>query len=155
VLPGAALWRAAGAGPKADARAPDVPDVEWLEPLADAVVPGDDTPGAVEAGVVPRLLASLAGDRQRARLYAQGHRFVEEAARAEGVAGFAALSVDDRTRLLQSLVEDTAASPDARAFYFQLRADVLGLFYTSPTGWRTVGYRPPPYPYTAGQDSAR
>jgi hypothetical protein len=154
-LPGATLWRAAGAGAEADARVPDAPDMGWLELVADAVVPGDDTPGAVQAGVVPRLLASVTGDPRRTRLYAQGRRHLEKAARAGGAEGFATLSVDDRTRLLQTLLEDMAAAPEARAFYFQLRADVLGLFYTSPTGWRAVGYRPPPYPYPAEREPAR
>jgi hypothetical protein len=146
-LPGGVLWRAVAGEPAPEAGAEPAPDERWLELVADAIVPGDDTPGAVAAGVVPRLIESIRGDEHKARLYAGGRALLEAAAHERNADGFAALSTDERSALLRAVGDGAKATPQARAFYLQARGDVLGLFYTSPVGWRGIGYQPPPYAY--------
>ena len=151
-LPGALLPGAATAAPDGNA-ADEAVDDEWLAAVAEAIVPADDTPGAGEAGVVSQLRAAFESDEKKARLYGAGRTALDAAARVTGATRFAALSVDDGSRVLQALADDPTTAPSVRAFYFQARADVLGLFYASETGHAAVGYRPPPYAYPAPDES--
>lgn len=121
-----------------------------LTAVVDAMVPADQTPGAVGAGVVERLRERLGGDPWHRTIYQRGFELVDRQADARGSPGFAALPLAERVELLESLL--TAGSPGGLQFFLRARADVFDLFYTSPVGQAALDYKPPSagYPDYAG-----
>ena len=128
-----------------------------LEAVADTIVPRDEDPGAVDAGVPARIIAHLSTHADARTLYREGLELVDRLARQSGAPSFAALAAPARERILSSLPVDPGGPPKiGEAFLLRVRRDVLAFFWGSVTGQRVVDYRPPlsGYPEYADPPSA-
>jgi len=127
-----------------------------VDAVAGLLVPGDDRPGAREAGVARMIDRTLDAAPDRLRLYRAGVRWLDDAAAdLFDAAGYLTLD-DGRQKELLVLAEGAApprggaanwrrvVSLEARQFFVTARDDVLDAFYSSPTGWEVLGYDGPP-----------
>lgn len=146
------LASAAGAcacsrGPRSSLRALNDEEARTLNAWLDCLIPADDEPGAVEAGVIHYI------DRQLTKRYRklQGDyrtalRLADTLALEEGAARFAELPFDQRTRLLESIEKSKPA-----LFNMVLDHCMQG-FLGSPrhggnkdyASWRMLGVPPAP-----------
>lgn len=125
-------------------------DYDTLTAVVDTIVPADDEPGAVEAGVAAQLHERLGGDPWHRTIYQRGLALMDRQARARGSTGFATLPLTERVALLESLL--AGGNSDGKQFFLRARRDVFDLFYTSPIGQASLDYEPPAngYPDYAG-----
>ena len=115
-----------------------------LEAVIDTIVPRDQDPGAVDAGVPVRIIAHLSTHREAQTLYLEGLELVDRLARQTGASSFAALPGPRRERLLSSLGSSPGGPGKVgEAFLIRARRDVLAFFWGSVTGQRVVEYLPP------------
>jgi hypothetical protein len=115
-----------------------------LDAVVDAIVPRDQDPGALDAGVPGRILAHLSTHPEALTLYRAGLELVDRLAHQTGASSFRALDGPERERILSSL----ASGPDGPRgpggeFLIRVRRDVLAFYWGSVVGHRVVGYRPP------------
>ena len=128
-----------------------------LEAVVDTIVPRDQDPGAVDAGVPARILAHLATHPDALALYRNGLELVERLARKAGARSFDALDGPARERILASLQSGPAGPRESGGVFLRrVRRDVLAFFWGSVAGHRVVDYRPPlaGYPEYADPPSA-
>lgn len=110
----------------------------------DAIVPRDQDPGALDAGVPARILAHLSTHPEALKLYQAGLELVDRLARQSGAPSFRALDGPERERILSSLLSTPEDSREAgRLFLVRVRRDVLAFYWGSVVGQGVVGYRPP------------
>ena len=117
---------------------------QLLEAVVDAIVPRDQDPGALDAGVPARILAHLSTHPEALNLYQAGLELVDRLAQQSGASSFRALDGPERERILSSL----ASAPDnsrevGGLFLARVRRDVLAFYWGSTVGQGVVGYRPP------------
>jgi len=119
-------------------------DFPALTALVDAIVPADDTPGAVAAGVHSQMRDVIARDRWQRQIYERGFEVFNTIARARDGKPFAHLDLQQRVDLLQSLLRSQKSEHAAGLQCFlNAREEVLRRFYSSPAGWNILGYQPP------------
>lgn len=117
------------------------PDGSTLAAVVDALVPADQDPGAVDAGIATQLSQVLESDPWARTIYVRGLRLLNELARDQYRAAFSDLPLAVRGELLQSLL--FSGGPNGRQFFVRVRSDVLNRFYTSPAGREMLGYTLP------------
>lgn len=99
------------------------------------IPPGDNDPGAVEAGVLDTLLAQLTGDLSpQLWAYQSALDALNAAAQSthNGAAGFADLRAGEQDALL--------AAVEKTPFFRALVEHAQEIFYTSPAGLQMVGF---------------
>jgi hypothetical protein len=122
----------------------DAASLATLEAVADSIVPRDQDPGALDAGVPGRILAHLATHPSALTLYRAGLGLLEGLARRAGASSFQALDGPGRERILLSLASGSGDSRGlAQEFFIRVRRDVLAFYWGSVVGQGIVGYRPP------------
>ena len=123
---------------------PDEAFAATLEALADTIVPRDQDPGALDAGVPRRILARLATDPTGRTLYRDGLDLLDRLAGRVAASPFRALDATERERILSSLASG-AEVDDAlgERFFARARRDVLAYYWASTAGQRAVAYQPP------------
>ncbi len=122
----------------------DVAGLASLEAVADAIVPRDKDPGALDAGVPARILAHLSAHTDALTLYRSGLALLDRVARQAGASSFGALDAHGRERVLSSLGDGRDGRPgEGERFVARVRRDVLAFYWGSELGQRVVGYRPP------------
>jgi len=115
-----------------------------LEAVVDTIVPRDQDPGALDAGVPARIIAHLSTHPEALTLYRAGLGVLEGLARQAGASSFHALGGPEREQILSSL----AGGPDGprgvgAEFLVRARRDVLAFYWGSEVGQHVVGYPPP------------
>lgn len=115
--------------------------------VIDTIVPDDQDPGAVSAGVPAALRQNFKREPWREKEYRQVVQAVTSVANTRHGRPFAALDLDARTEILHRLLRDKEAG-DARVYLALLRVAVLRQFYSSPAGQRMLGYTPPRHGYS-------
>lgn len=129
-------------------------EVKTLEALADQIVPQDDFPGAVEAGVVRYIDNALStGQGDRLLFYRAGLAAVNEASRAEYKKVYHELPFDRQTELLEKIEMGKAPGKlwekvPQRDFFRILRLHTLEGYYGPPQyggnkdyiSWKMVGF---------------
>jgi len=119
-------------------------DFTALTALVDAIVPADDLPGAVAAGIHAQMRDVIARDRWQRQIYERGFEVINAIARARNGKPFAHLDLQQRVDLLQSLVRSQKNEHAAGLQCFlNAREEVLRRFYSSPAGWNILAYQPP------------
>jgi hypothetical protein len=123
-----------------------VVDRAVLVAVADTIVPDDEDPGAVRAGVPEAIQRYVHRTPWMAKHYARGVEALDKVARQDAGSGFAQLDLAARTRLFAELLD--RANPGrvratARGFVLLARRDVIRFFYASAGGQAMLDYRPP------------
>jgi len=122
----------------------DPPTREILEAVVDAIVPRDQDPGALDAGVPARIRAHLSTHPEALKLYQAGLELVARLARQSGAPSFRALDGAERERILSSLPSAPDESGEAGGLFLaRVRRDVLAFYWGSVVGQGVVGYSPP------------
>lgn len=114
--------------------------------VIDTLVPADQDPGAVSAGVPQALRKNFEREPWREKEYQLIVHSVARAAQTAQGRPFETLDLETRTDILQRLLRDKDAG-DARIHLALLRVAVLRQFYCTPAGQRMLGYTPPLYGY--------
>jgi hypothetical protein len=120
-----------------------------LDAFIDTVIPRDETPGALDAGVSDAVLATLQSQPEVARMLETGLEALERASRAHCGFPFSSASTEDRQALLQILAEGREPpgwgpeGPLIGPFWNIARGFIVRLFYGSPAGWAEVGFPGP------------
>lgn len=124
-----------------------------LDAVLDTLIPDDDHPGALRAGVPARIDELLAASPRRGRLYRRGLGAIERHARKAAGRPFHELSLAERSEVLNGF--QTGFGPGA-IFFRYVRRDAMTAFYSSPEAYAMLGYEPPVngYPYTAVPDES-
>lgn len=122
------------------------PDRLLLDAFVDTIVPKDQDPGAVEAGVTDELLAWFDEKEQEKIKAGEMLVMIDYVANKNFNKPFIKLTLEQREKVLDL----TASSRDAkyhpaRNSMQRLRARIIRAFYLSPTGWAMLGYTAP-YP---------
>ena len=130
----------------------DNSQLRCLEALLDTVIPPDDFPGAVDAGVGDYLRRQLAGDlAELLPSYRQWLGDLDAESRASRDKPFAELNVEERTSLLNGVERGevtTEWSVEPAPFFRQVVEHCAEGYYSDPTnggnrdgvGWRMIGY---------------
>ena len=131
----------------------DAASLATLEAVADSIVPRDQDPGALDAGVPALIIAHLTTHPSALTLYRAGLGLLEGLARRAGASSFQALDGPGRERILLSLASGAGDSRGlAEEFFIRVRRDVLAFYWGSVVGQGTVGYRPPVAGYSEYAD---
>ena len=130
----------------------DDSQLRCLEALLDAIIPPDDFPGAVDAGVGDYLLHQLDGDLSALLpTYQQWLRDLDAESRAVRGRSFAELDLAERTSLLERIEQGEVAtdwSLDPAPFFRQVVEHCTEGYYSDPDnggnrdgiGWKMIGY---------------
>ena len=130
----------------------DRSQLRCLDALLDTVIPPDDFPGAVDAGVGDYLLRQLGGDLSGLLpTYRQGLDHLDAEARAGWGRPFAEMSTEERTALLKGVERGEVAaewSIEPAPFFRQVVEHCAEGYYSDPenggnrdgVGWRMIGY---------------
>jgi len=120
-----------------------------LDAFIDTVIPRDETPGALDAGVADAVLASVQSQPEVAQLLETGLEALNRASRAHCRRRQPERRTEDRQALLQVLAEGREppgwgpGGPLVGPFWNVARGLIVRLFYGSPAGWVEVGFPGP------------
>jgi hypothetical protein len=124
----------------------------------DRLIPADDFPGALDAGVERSLVRQLTGDaREQAPLIVSGLRALNAEAEVRFGASFAALGSTRQDEVLEMVEAGTvrAAWPVSPVVFFTTLLELTNEGYYADAGesgpvemisWRMIGYRSGPNP---------
>ena len=119
-------------------------DRQLLDAFVDTLVPKDQDPGAVEAGIPEQLLARFAEKPEQAEKAAAMLSTIERVAIKKYNESFRQLDLERREMVLRMIVRSRDSNDHpARDNIRHLRSKVVRDFYQSPVGWEMLGYTPP------------
>ena len=107
-----------------------------LQQIVDLIIPGTDTPGALDANVhhfIDLMLAEWASPGRQAR-YVAGLEDIEVRARKVGADSFLASTTPQQIDLLHSLDKEAFAKDSKDIFFSELKKMVLFGYYSSEPG---------------------
>lgn len=135
-----AVWERLASGRRRVVRAFDAKQTELVAVIAEAIIPGTDSPGATDVGVpewIDLVVAEYYDDTQR-RAFLAGLQAIDESVRSTRGVGFTELDVDARDRVMTRLDQpDDRDAPEARAFA-RLKGLVIHGYFTSERVHREV-----------------
>ena len=114
--------------------------------LADIVIPADDHGPAASAVGVPEFInewVSAPYELQEADLktISNGVAWIDAESRKRWGKGFADAGEDQQNALVEEIVkEGTEARKQAHSFFRTFRDRVAGGYYSTPEGWKAIGY---------------
>ena len=130
----------------------DTSQLRCFEALLDTIIPPDDYPGAVDAGVGDYLLRQFAGDlAELLPTYQRWLSDLDAEARAGWGKSFAELNMAESTSLLERVETGEVAtewSLEPAPFFRQIVEHCAEGYYSDPDnggnrdgiGWRMIGY---------------
>ena len=115
-----------------------------LDAFVDTIVPKDQDPGAVEAGVTDELLAWFEEKPEEKTKAMEMLVTIDHVAKNKFSNTFRNLKLDQREKVLDLTIRsrDSKYHP-ARNSIQRLRSRIIRAFYMSPTGWAMLGYSAP------------
>lgn len=139
--------------------------------LAALIVPADDSPGALDAGVPVYIDRLVAGSENIQKRYAKGLDWIDHASNLQFGKDFLNLSVKEQIELLividetetninrpvsriieridrkiDELWNDVFGVGNSNDFFKIIRTDVFYGYYSNPISWPVAGYYGPPQP---------
>jgi hypothetical protein len=131
---------------KAQATRPESDSIDrvLLDSFADTIVPEDQDPGAVAAGIPDSLMKRFASKPERGKQAAAMLQGIDAMAHQNYQRSFAELDIAHREKLLGRI--EKSSDPDLRTLrnlVRRLRSRILHEFYMSPAGREMLGYAPP------------
>ena len=120
------------------------PDRILLDAFVDTIVPKDQDPGAVEAGVTEELLAWFDEKPEEKTKAMEMLATIDRIANNKFSNTFKKLKLEQREKVLDLTIRssDSKHNP-ARNSIQRLRSRIIRAFYMSPTGWAMLGYTAP------------
>ena len=115
-----------------------------LDAFVDTIVPKDQDPGAVEAGVTEELLAWFDEKPEEKTKAIEMLATIDRVANNKFCNTFKKLKLEQRENVLDITIRsvDSKHHP-ARNSIQRLRSRIIRAFYMSPTGWAMLGYTAP------------
>lgn len=114
-----------------------------LSAMVDTIVPTDETPGALEAGVAEQLKQEISSGRYLSRSVAQLAAESERRSMSVYLNSFSDLSVDQRENIFSLIEVDPNLDASVKYAFRYIRRTVLDKYYVSETGQLSVNYLPP------------
>ena len=111
--------------------------------VVDTLIPADDFPGAVDAGIDKKLYTESQKNGALKTFATAALETLEETAILQNGDSFHALSVSDRTKLLESVFDSTSTNRQTIIVLSHLRNKCMREFYLSPEAFGMLGYHPP------------
>ena len=149
ILAGLALGRAKMtlAGPLKSLPAEKQPLYEnrTLAALLNTLIPADQTPSALEAGVKEKIIDKAAAAPKYENMIRSGCLWLDMKARQQGNDSFAELSDHEREAVLEHAASGSRNSPAYR-FFASIRYDAFYYYYAEPVTWKSLRYPGPPQP---------
>ena len=114
--------------------------------LGDLIIPADGNGPAASAVGVPDFInewvsAPYDAQQQDGKVIREGLAWLDAEAKKRFGKGFADAEVKQQTALLDDIVaEGTAARKAAHGFFQTFRDKVAGGYYSTPEGWKAIGY---------------
>ncbi len=109
------------------------------------LIPADETPSALQAGVKEKIIAKAAADSRYETMLRKGCQWLDLKARNIGKNDFYELSDGER-----ELVVARAASGEKGSipylFFASMRYDAFYYYYADPVTWKSLNYQGPPQP---------
>ncbi len=102
------------------------PELEWLKPLVDAIIPRTDTPGASDVGVPLYIDRRLSANPELAERFRSGMAALEADAQSQYGAAFPALTSQQHIALLAQRTET--------AFFRLVKGLTVDGYYSSKEG---------------------
>ncbi len=133
-------------GKERETSSPSESDRKLLDAFVDTIVPKDQDPGAVEAGVTDELLARFEEKQQEKKDAMVMLTTINLIAKYKFNMSFKKLTLGQREKVLdQTLRGRDRKDQPARNTLQHLRTRIIRSFYLSPTGRTMLAYTPP-YP---------
>ncbi len=114
--------------------------------LGDIIIPADGNGPAASAVGVPDFIdewvsAPYDAQQKDGKVIREGLAWIEGEAKKRFGKGFAAAGAGEQTALLDDIVkEGTEARKAAYSFFTNFRDKVAGGYYSTPEGWKAIGY---------------
>ena len=114
--------------------------------LGDLIIPADEHGPAASAVGVPDFInewvsAPYDAQQQDGKIIRAGLAWLEAESKKRFGQGFADAAAAQQTALLDDIVaEGTAARKAAHGFFANFRDKVAGGYYSTPEGWKAIGY---------------
>ncbi|HVY90890.1 MAG TPA: gluconate 2-dehydrogenase subunit 3 family protein [Hyphomonadaceae bacterium] len=116
--------------------------------LADLILPADgDAPSASKVGVpafINEWVSAPYPDQQEQRaLIIPGLAWLDKEAAKRGGQTFAQLKLDDQKKIADDIAFKDKVKPgyeQPAKFFARMRALTMGAYYTTPEGWKVIGY---------------
>ena len=114
--------------------------------LADVIVPADEFGPTASAVGVPDFIdewvsAPYEQQRRDRDVISKGLAWIDREAQQRFGKGFSESSLEQQNALVQDIVTDgTAARKQGLSFFRLFRDRVAGGYYSTPEGWRAIGY---------------
>ena len=120
------------------------PDRQLLDAFVDTIVPKDQDPGAVEAGVTDELLAWFDEKPEEKTKAMEMLATIDSVANNKFKNSFKKLKLEQREKVLDLTIRsrDKKYHP-SRSSIQRLRSRIMQAFYMSPTGWEMLSYTAP------------
>jgi len=123
-----------------------VAEKQTVTALADLIIPADDFGPAASTVGVPDFIdewVSAPYDQQvkDRKIIRDGLAWIDVEATKRFEKRFSNCTADQQRSILDDIVrEGTAARKEARGFFILFRDRVAGGYYTTPEGWKAIGY---------------
>lgn len=121
-------------------------EMKIVTALADVIIPEDEHGPAASAVGVPAFVnewvsAPYPEQQDDLAVIRAGLAWIDAEAQKRFGQGIAAASVAQQTEILEDIVKDgTAARKQAHGFFRSFRDCVAGGYYSTPEGWKAIGY---------------
>ena len=116
-----------------------------LRALLETLVPADETPSALEVGVLEKITNKAAMEPKYERMIRDGCLWLDMKAREQGINSFDKLRETGREALLVQAASESRNSP-AYLFFASIRYEAFYYYYAEPATWKMLNYPGPPQP---------
>lgn len=126
------------------AQALSIVDIEnGFRALVDTIVPADESPGAVDAGVDRRLFSRIRKNANYLKLIGETVGVLDKLAAQRGNVIFAQLALPVRTDIIIRVLDSRKQFLNASRQVNALRTQILTEFYASELAFTMLDYHPP------------
>lgn len=123
-------------------------EMKTVTALCDVIIPADDVSPSASAVGVPDFVnewvsAPYTAQQDDLRQLREGFQWLDEEARTRFGKEFADLAPEQMTQICDLIHFTTTAKKEhkkAAGFFSRMRVLVAGGFYTTPEGWKDIGY---------------
>jgi hypothetical protein len=121
-------------------------EMKIVSALADVIIPADEFGPASSAVGVPEFInewVSAPYEQQQGdfKTIKKGLTWIEAESQKRFSKGFASITLEQQTAIVDDMVKDgTDAKKQANGFFRTFRDRAAGGYYSTPEGWKAIGY---------------